>query len=380
MDRKGKIAVTVTILVVLLVGLGVGFFSDSGTESIEAKVIGFDQFDNAVFNLTMDDFATIDAGLGDDVCVTIGSDTVPAIICKNYNSIASFEGFLLMNDSGAHFGFFNFVLGKMIDVKIGDTATFTKAGRNPYVDKIPNYSKDISDDPSGFPSSDVFANFRAVNIGDITPNTVYRSASPWNSGVRAEYADGLYEEYGVDYLLCLNMVYDDAEQYAKMHPEYYVSKLFEEGKVTCESFSPQVHGNPEQTREFIDMYLETDGTIGIFCKLGRDRTGIYCAILEGLAGATYQEVRDDFMVTVCNYHHLEEGSEEYETVASMFIDRDLYMLDHFEEIRNIRDIDWRSIDYEEYDPEEEFTSYLIDYAGVEPEKVQLVKEKLRGEA
>lgn len=42
----------------------------------------------------------------------------------------------------------------------------------------------------------------------------------------------------------------------------------------------------------------------VHCTEGKDRTGYVCALLEALAGATYDEIVDDYLVTYGNYFHI----------------------------------------------------------------------------
>ncbi|MBR6910783.1 MAG: tyrosine-protein phosphatase [Candidatus Methanomethylophilaceae archaeon] len=128
----------------------------------------------------------------------------------------------------------------------------------------------------------------------------------------------------------------------------------------------------------IDSLLESDGKTGIFCTKGKDRTGFYCAVIEGLAGATYDEILADFMESFCNYYHIEEGSEEYEVIAKNYPQRVLYLYDHTELIPHPEKVDWGSVEFEKFDPEEVFTKYLVDYIGMDADKVQKVKDKLTG--
>ena len=41
---------------------------------------------------------------------------------------------------------------------------------------------------------------------------------------------------------------------------------------------------------------------------GKDRTGYVCALLEGLCGASYEEIVDDYLITYNNYFHLNPGN------------------------------------------------------------------------
>jgi hypothetical protein len=42
----------------------------------------------------------------------------------------------------------------------------------------------------------------------------------------------------------------------------------------------------------------------VHCMEGKDRTGYVCALLEGLCGATYEEMVADYLVTYDNYYHI----------------------------------------------------------------------------
>jgi hypothetical protein len=46
----------------------------------------------------------------------------------------------------------------------------------------------------------------------------------------------------------------------------------------------------------------------VHCMEGKDRTGYVCALLEGLCGATYEEIVDDYLITYNNFFHLNPGN------------------------------------------------------------------------
>lgn len=54
----------------------------------------------------------------------------------------------------------------------------------------------------------------------------------------------------------------------------------------------------------------------IHCTLGRDRTGLVCAVIECLMGAGLDEVIADYMLSFYNYFGIEEGSREYNFVVN----------------------------------------------------------------
>lgn len=38
---------------------------------------------------------------------------------------------------------------------------------------------------------------------------------------------------------------------------------------------------------------------------GKDRTGYVCALLEGLCGATFDEIIDDYLITCSNFYNID---------------------------------------------------------------------------
>ena len=55
--------------------------------------------------------------------------------------------------------------------------------------------------------------------------------------------------------------------------------------------------------------MQHDGPVYIHCTAGKDRTGFVCMLLEALAGASYQQIADDYMITYDNYYHVNEAND-----------------------------------------------------------------------
>ena len=51
------------------------------------------------------------------------------------------------------------------------------------------------------------------------------------------------------------------------------------------------------------------------CLKGTDRTGFFCAILECLMGASYDEIVDDYMVTYYNWNGVTKDDKAYQIIA-----------------------------------------------------------------
>ena len=72
---------------------------------------------------------------------------------------------------------------------------------------------------------------------------------------------------------------------------------------------------------FIDM-SEKEAPYLIHCTEGKDRTGFVCMLIEALAGASYQEIADDYMVTYDNYYKITPEKEpvKYRTILEHNLD------------------------------------------------------------
>ncbi|MBE6521826.1 MAG: tyrosine-protein phosphatase [Thermoplasmata archaeon] len=380
MEKNQKIVVIIAAVAIAAIVACAAIYANNGDDkpTIDAAVTSIGSYENLYLDISIKDFKKIGATIGDDIRVECGDESFTAILCYDFNGIPSYEAFITFTEGQCCLGYFNCYTLESTDIDVGDVITLSREGRNPYVDKMPNYINGYSEILDDYDSIEDFCNFRALSGGNLVSDSIYRSASPWSSGARTAYTDDLYRTYEIDYLMCLNMDDERAKHFAEGSPDAYVSQMYNEGKVLCRELHPSTHSYPEECKFFIESFLEAEGKIGIFCSLGKDRTGVYCGILEGLAGATYDEVRDDFMLTICNYYGVERGSDEYYVVAEILIDRILYLFEHTEYAAHPEKVDWSKVEYVKYNPEEVFTKYLVDFVGMENETVQKVKDKLTG--
>ena len=178
-----------------------------------------------------------------------------------------------------------------------------------------------SDDRNKFDSDVIFANFRNIRVGNIREGILYRSASPCdNQHNRASYVDTLISEAGVNCILNLSDNDVKIERYIGMedfNSPYFLS-LYEAGNViplamnmnfTSEEFTAKI------AQGFTEM-AEKEGPYLVHCTEGKDRTGFVCMLMEALAGAEYQEIVDDYMITYDNYYKITETSDKpkYDTI------------------------------------------------------------------
>ena len=380
MDRMSILPIIALIAVAVIIGaIAVVGDSDDQEPTLRAEVVEIIHGNTLVLDIGMEDLEGLGAEIGDDILVETEDDAFSVLLSPSpkYKGIPIYGGYIAEVSGRVNIGY-TICNHITLDYKVGDILTLSREGRNPIIDKMPNYLNGHSDDPDDYDNAVIFGNLREVSGGDLVPGLLYRSASPWNAGNRSPVADDYHRGLGTEYLICINLNEDELAGYVERMPDAYASGLYREGKVSCRLLHAAVHSYPDEIGFVIDSLLEADGRTGIFCTYGKDRTGFYCAVIEGLAGATYDEILKDFMVSMCNYYHIEEGSEEYDVISENYPQRVFYLYDHTELIGHPEKVDWDNVEFEKFDPEEVFTRYLVDYVGIDADKVVKVKEKLTG--
>ena len=213
------------------------------------------------------------------------------------------------------------------------------------------YSKNRED----YPSDEVFANFRNVKVGNIKEGILYRGASPIdNSMGRAKYACKLIEEVGVKFDVNLT----DNDETIKRHfskndfASYFYKTLYDNGKTILLHMNTNYRDQKYHDRVVKAMIAmsKNEGPYYVHCVEGKNRTGFVLAVIEGLAGASYEEIVKDHMITFANYYGITEETdkEKYEILKARYIDSMLrYIADDDPWTGNgtieLSDLDWVNI-------------------------------------
>lgn len=176
-------------------------------------------------------------------------------------------------------------------------------------------------------SDEVFSNFRSLRSGNLKDNYLYRSASPCdNQHNRASHVDQLIEANGVRHIV--NLADNDDKIKGYMAKDDFNSEYFET------LFNKDDLDNDHVDALALNMNFESDyfkgqvinaliaiknneGPILIHCTEGKDRTGFVCMLIEALAGASFLEIEEDYMMTYFNYYAITKAFEEvkYNTIV-----------------------------------------------------------------
>ncbi len=166
-----------------------------------------------------------------------------------------------------------------------------------------------------------FANFRAVEMGDIAPGRLYRSSSPVNPEInRSAYADEAAKTAGVKTFINLADNEETLLGYEGFHDSYYSRQNRIALNLGVDFAAEDFRAGLAKGLRFIGTQ---EGPYLVHCNEGKDRAGFVSAILECLMGAAEEEIVADYMVTFYNYYGVEPGTEQYEIVANSNIRKSL---------------------------------------------------------
>ena len=166
-----------------------------------------------------------------------------------------------------------------------------------------------------------FANFRAVEMGDIAPGRLYRSSSPVNPEInRSAYADEAAKAAGVKTFINLADNEETLLGYEGFHDSYYSQQNRIALNLGVDFAAEDFRAGLAKGLRFIGTQ---EGPYLVHCNEGKDRAGFVSAILECLMGAAEEEIVADYMVTFYNYYGVEPGTEQYEIVANSNIRKSL---------------------------------------------------------
>ena len=229
-----------------------------------------------------------------------------------------------------------------------------------------------SDNRTKYDSDEEFANFRNIRAGNIKKGVVYRSASPCdNQHNRASYVDALISDAGVNCILNLSDTDEKIDKYmaAEDFDSPYFKELYERGAVIPVALNMNFASDEFRSKivqGFIEM-SQQPGPYLIHCTEGKDRTGFVCMLLEMLAGASYDEIVDDYMVTYANYYKITEESDKakYDTI----LETNLLVMMH---TVTGEDVDLQTADLSVY-----ARAYLID-AGMTDAQIDALLARITG--
>jgi len=166
----------------------------------------------------------------------------------------------------------------------------------------------VSIKSNDFKSTEAKGNFREIRIGKIGKNKLYRSYHPFvgsrNTYVekqRMKAASDMIKKYNIKAIINLT----DSKSVLgnkKMSPPYRIVQK-NGGLLLAKTDYNDVYYKSTQPvffkllKKIFPFIIKKDGPFLIHCRLGTDRTGVISALLAGLMGASWKEIRLDYNIS-----------------------------------------------------------------------------------
>ncbi|MDO4489258.1 MAG: tyrosine-protein phosphatase [Eubacteriales bacterium] len=335
---------------------------------IVSKVAELGRYDAAVLDLYASDFYAAGFDPGDIVDLRIRDYLFTIPVGTAYSDVDPYEiifmeialdGRMLVTiNSGDHFA-------SLYGIVPGDPVVIEMHKKAGYIKEYTLRCLTMSGNRQDYDSDEEFANFRFVKAGDIKPGFLYRGMSPINPTDNRNFiSDMLLSK--TDVRTCINLD-DEDEKRRQRYPGYkktHYSKL----KIVPVKMPFSAKGRDvfDKFARIARAIIEDDGPFFIHCRYARDRTGMVCAILEGLCGASFEEITMDSMLSYENIHHIERGSEKWLFQAKQ------HVTDFLIEVTGERDIENKKRD----ELKELITNMCINKCGLTRDEIDAVYKKL----
>lgn len=347
-------------------------------------VSGFDQYGMLVPSFSVADMKRCGFDYADLINVQIGDDVflkdVPFV--TGFNEVGVMDVCLCdYNAKGTTFGFgqLHGNFQKFIGGKVGDPIVISMSKKGGYGDLYKIMHSVYDTDRAKYGTDEQFANFREVRTTGMAEGVLYRSSNPLNlkdNPVRYACVDQLAKRVGIQTEIDLADTDAKVGDYMKYDgfAATYCPGLFEAGSTVCLGLDASVFTETFKKKlgEGLLFMVDHPAPYLVHCNEGKDRCGFVSLLLEALAGASYREVADDYMVTITNFYLVQKGSVEYDVRQKMSVDRLAWLLAHYNMIQDYNTIDWENIDPTSVDLQKAAHDYVIDCGLTESQCEQLI--------
>ncbi|MDO4993518.1 MAG: tyrosine-protein phosphatase [Bacteroidales bacterium] len=290
--------------------------------TIKGVILSYNEFGAAMLDFTEDDMTKAGFTLGDVVSITLDGKE---IVMPYYDGYYSRNGEYLCVAYPTYpsicFTANNVGLPKELMGLEGHAVVVKMKERGGSLDVQQALSMKYTNDRKDYPdiSDAEFANARASKAGNIASGRLHRSSSPFSNDTgRAFYVSEYLEKEKVKTVLNLA---DTEEKMLTYDMPPYSRTLWEEGSVIlCPlKADPTAEDYNNRLIEALKELPSHPAPYVVHCMEGKDRTGYVCALLEGLCGATYEEIVADYLITYNNYYRItpEKNPDVCNTLVSL---------------------------------------------------------------
>lgn len=360
-------------------------------KTINGNVADIDGYGMLVPSFTPSDLLQAGFEYSDLLDVKIGNDiilhNVPFV--TGFNEVGVFETcFCDYNAQGKMYGFgvLHGNFSERIGGKIGDKIVITLAQRHGYKDTWEVMKSIYTPNRSDYSSDEVFANFREVKTTGMASGVLYRSSNPLNpkdNSIRYAYVDRLAAKTGIKTEIDLADTNEKIANYRNMDgfASTYCLQLFDGGSTIALGLTADVYSDTfmKKMGDGLRFMLNHEPPYLVHCNEGKDRCGFVIILLESLAGASYQEVADDYMQTLINFYKIQKADASYNLRKSLSVDRLVWLLENLSEVDDYAKIDWTGKNPASVNLQKAAHDYVIK-CGLTEEECTKLQQKLQGGA
>ena len=362
MKKEKHLIVLSVIICQLVFSVALTSCSDDDTTDnmpvLKGKITSYNEFGAAMLSFTETDMTNAGFTLGDVISITI--DDKKEIVMPYYDGFYTRNGEFLCVAYPTYpsicFTANNIGLPKELTDLEGHSVTVRMKEKGGCLDVQTALSMKYSNERIEYPdlSDAEFANARTVKAGNIPSGILYRSSSPFSNDIKRDiYVSEYLQQEKVRTVLNLADTEEKMLSYKDIPP--YSLSLWKEGNVilcplkadpTADDYNNRLIEALKQLPSHPAPYL-------VHCMEGKDRTGYVCALLEGLCGATYEEIVADYLVTYDNYYYINPAKDPVlcNTLVSLRLNTCLMFYANVSDEAQLPNIDYAKA----------FSSYLLSH-------------------
>ena len=362
MKKEKHLIVLSVIICQLVFSIALTSCSDDDTTDnipvVKGKITSYNEFGAAMLSFTETDMTNAGFTLGDVISITI--DDKKEIVMPYYDGFYTRNGEFLCVAYPTYpsicFTANNTGLPKELTDLEGHSVTVRMKEKGGCLDVQTALSMKYSNERIEYPdlSDAEFANARTVKAGNIPSGILYRSSSPFSNDIKRDiYVSEYLQQEKVRTVLNLADNEEKILSYKDIPP--YSLSLWKEGNVILCPLKADPTADDYNNRliEALKKLPSHPAPYLVHCMEGKDRTGYVCALLEGLCGATYEEIVADYLVTYDNYYYINPAKDPVlcNTLVSLRLNTCLMFYANVSDESQLPNIDYAKA----------FSSYLLSH-------------------
>ena len=362
MKKEKHLIVLSVIICQLVFSVALTSCSDDDTTDntpvLKGKITSYNEFGAAMLSFTETDMTNAGFTLGDVISITI--DNKKEIVMPYYDGFYTRNGEFLCVAYPTYpsicFTANNIGLPKELTDLEGHSVTVRMKEKGGCLDVQTALSMKYSNERIEYPdlSDAEFANARTVKAGNIPSCILYRSSSPFSNDIKRDfYVSEYLQQEKVRTVLNLADTEEKMLSYKDIPP--YSLSLWKEGNVILCPLKADPTADDYNNRliEALKQLPSRPVPYVVHCMEGKDRSGYVCALLEGLCGATYEEIVADYLVTYDNYYYINPAKDPVlcNTLVSLRLNTCLMFYANVSDEAQLPNIDYAKA----------FSSYLLSH-------------------